>query len=469
MGNGDSALRRMRFGVSSQVPVWLSLQRESDHAVEKDNMNNNDVDRNDVDRNTQGDAPLPDRVILLTGVERLPRDLSAFCAENEKNVCVIRYRVERIGAVNGANDADSDICIVRSVQGCGLVPHGDERLPMRECCVTCAIKSDAERMVVGLGKAIRRCGVRSGVTFVVVLPVGLQALPIARYMEDCFAFADDIGDQGETVPTPRVSSVVSAVDEMGLRACLFDDAPFSSLGGGDEGTDALIDDGRSVGEIQATLLREADRLLVVSVGSGETYVDCGLTWMEELIAQIRGGETMDVGRACDADWGAIAGCRYDTDAAQQRLDALTLHADCGEASRVHEPVRLMCTSDGFESTMVHSVRPIHPGRLSALLAGFAESGSAARVHIRGHFTVPTRPFSVFVWDGGPGGVSIEELDNADGDLPCVTVLQVVSENHMDIPLRLEWLLLTDEEMRVPAASWFDQTDEFTLWSVSGSR
>ncbi|KAA8828747.1 hypothetical protein [Bifidobacterium tissieri] len=425
---------------------------------------------NDVDRNTQGDAPLPDRVILLTGAERLPRDLSAFCAENEKDVCVIRYRVERFEDANDVN-AWGDICIVRSVQGCGLVPHGEERLPMRECCVTCAIKSDAERMVVGLGKAIRRCGVRSGVTFAVVLPIGLQAFPIARYMEDCFAFADDIGSHGEVVPTPRVSSVVSTVDEVGLRACLFDDASFSVRADGDDDAtvDVSIADDRSVGEIQATLLREADRLLVFSVGSGETYVDCGLTWMEELIAQIRGGEDMSVERACDADWGVIAGGRYDADAAQQRLDALTLHADCGEASRVHEPVWLMCASDGFESTMVHSVRPIHPGRLSALLAGFGESGSAARVHIRGHFTVPTRPFSVFVWDGGPGGVSIEELDNADGDLPCMTVLQVVSENHTDIPLRLEWLLLTDEEMRVPAASWFDQTDEFTLWSVSGSR
>lgn len=454
----------MRFGVSPRVPICISLQRESDRAVEKDNMNNNDVDRN-----TQRNASLPDRVILLTGVERLPRDLSAFCAENEKDVCVIRYRVERFEDANDVNDADGDICIVRSVQGCGLVPHGKERLPMRECCVTCAIRSDAERMVVGLGKAIRRCGVRSGVTFVVVLPIGLQAFPIARYMEDCFAFADDIGNQDEVVPTPRVSSVVSTVDEVGLRACLFDDSPFSVRADGHGDGDVSIDDGRSVGEIQATLLREADRLLVVSVGSGEAHVDCGLAWMGELIAQIRGGETMDVGRTCDADWSAIAGGRYDADAAQQRLDALTLHAECGEASRVHEPVRLICASDGFESTMVHSARPIHPGRLSALLAGFGESGSAARVHIRGHFTVPTRPFSVFVWDGGPGGVSIEELDNADGDLSCMTALQVVSENHTDIPLRLEWLLLTDEEMRVPVASWFDQTDEFTLWSVSGSR
>ncbi|PWG59667.1 hypothetical protein DF200_06420 [Bifidobacterium catulorum] len=450
----------MRFGVSQRASVVMPRRWRSGHAVEKDDMNNDDVDRE-----AQWDALLPDRVILLTGAERLPRDLSAFCAEDEKGVCVIRYRVERFDA------ADGGVCIIRSVQGCGLVPHGEERLPMRECCVTCAIKSDAERMVVGLGGAVRRCGVRSGVTFVVVLPVGLQAFPIARYMEDCFAFADDIGDHGETMPTPRVSSVVSAVDESGLRTCLFDDAPFSVRADGDGAVDVSVDDGRSVGEVQAALLREADRLLVVSVvpGPGESAADCGLTWMGELATQIRGGEAADIARACDADWGAIAGGRYDSGAAQRRLDALALHAECGEVSRVHEPVRLICASDGFESTMVHSVRPVHPGRLSALLGGLGENGSASRVHIRGHFTVPTRPFSVFVWDGGPGGVSIEELDNADGNLPCMTVLQVVAEGHVDIPLRLEWLLLTDEEMRVPATSWFDQTDEFTLWSVSGSR
>ncbi|PLS31675.1 hypothetical protein Uis1B_0496 [Bifidobacterium margollesii] len=422
-------------------------------------MNNNDVDR-EAWRKTS----LPDRVILLTGMERLPRDLVAFCAENEKDVCVIHYCVERF---EDANDVGSGICLVRSVQGCGLVPHGRERLPMRECCVTCAIKSDAERMVAGLGRAVRRCGIRSGITFVVVLPVGLQAFPIARYMEDCFAFADDIGDHGEMVPTPRVSSVVSVVDGERLRACLFDDEPFSGGGDGEGDAAAPVDDDRSVGEIQATLLREADRLLVISDGSGESPADCGLAWMGELVVQIHGGEAVDIERACDADWGAIAGGRYDAGAAHRRLDALTLHTECGEASRVHEPVRLICMSDGFESTMVHSVRPVHPGRLSALLGGLEENGSASRVHIRGHFTVPTRPFSVFVWDGGPGGVSIEELDNSGGDLPCMTVLQVVSEGHTDIPLRLEWLLLTDEEMHVPATSWFDQTDEFTLWSVSG--
>ncbi|MBW3089055.1 hypothetical protein KIH77_10060 [Bifidobacterium sp. 82T24] len=412
----------------------------------------------------------PDRVVLLTSMDGVTRDLAAFCAGDGPDVCVIRYRVERrfMGMEQSDDDSHSimhegclsDVAIVRTVQGCSLVTHGEERFAMPGCCVTCAIKSDVERMIVGLGNAIRRCGVCTGVTFVVVLPVGLQAFPIAQYLDDCFSFADDLGDNGTVTPVPRVAAVATVVNEVGLRDRLFDDAPFES----DDG-DVVIVDERSVGEVEALLLREASHVLTISAWTGEIdEPDCGSMWMGELIGQIRSSDDAKIECACDVDWRALASGSYSLDGAQRRLDALSLRRSCDSPVQTHMPVRLECSRDGFEATVVHSPRPVHPGRLSTLL-----NEIETPVHIRGHFTVPTKPFSVFVWEGGPGGVSIEELDNIEGDLPAETILQIVSAVHTDIPLRLEWLLLTDDELRMPTTSWFDQADEFTAWSNAAHR
>ena len=83
--------------------------------------------------------------------------------------------------------------------------------------------------------------------------------------------------------------------------------------------------------------------------------------------------------------------------------------------------------------------------------------------------VPTKPFSVFAIDGGPGCVGVEELDDADGEASKETVLCLVAPNGTEVSRKVCDLLLTNDEMALPSVAWFDQVDEFTLWSNAAVR
>lgn len=416
-----------------------------------------------------------DRVVLLTGMDQGERDTASFALrELCPASCAITYDV-RDASLDSGDGLFDDAMDEESADGeppvCGIqvqrTVHASDgrvitkRMPLRGCCLTCAIKSDVEREISRMGRMAQRFGHHGGLTFIVALPVGLEAFPIAVYCSECFAFAADLGD-GESRPAARLAAMVTVTDEARLRDRLFGMDVWESR---DPSTGALVaDDDRSVGVVAASLLRESSHVLML--GRDSDNAGCGVLWLRELVGQVC-GRSVPVTRLADVDAMSLIDDECRMDEVSGWLDPMTLGGEKDVATNPEcggVPLRLECARDGFESVVLRSVRPVHPGRLSDFLDRLESP-----VHIRGHFMVPTKPFSVFAIDGGPGCVGVEELDDADGEASKETVLCLVAPNGTEVSRKVCDLLLTNDEMALPSVAWFDQVDEFTLWSNAAVR
>lgn len=151
---------------------------------------------------SQGNAEGRTPVVLLTGADRLSLDSVAFSlVDSFPSVCSIAYDVRPNEAV------ESGLDIVRNVakpQASGVVFGESDSFGLEGCCMSCAVKHDLERT---LGSLQGRAG-----AFLVSLPVGLEATPVAQYLADSFR----LNEWGESMFVGAVANAVG-LDEFEER------------------------------------------------------------------------------------------------------------------------------------------------------------------------------------------------------------------------------------------------------------
>ena len=117
---------------------------------------------------------------------------------------------------------------------------------------------------------------------------------------------------------------------------------------------------------------------------------------------------------------------------------------------------------------IRSHAPVHPSRLSDVLAD-----TRIPMHIHGHFCVPNKPFSAFIWQGDPDGSIIETVDGAIVEeaqyATEIFVVARIEDGHgsaaaFDCIHQFQQLLVTKEERERPLLSWMEQSDTFTRWA-----
>ena len=155
---------------------------------------------------SQGNAEGRTPVVLLTGVDRLSLGSVAFSlVDSFPSVCSVAYDVRPNDAV------ESGLDIVRNVakpQASGVVFGESDSFGLEECCMSCTVKHDLERT---LGSLQGHDG-----AFLVSLPVGLEATPVARYLADSFR----LNEWSESMFVGAVANAVG-LDEFEER--FFDD------------------------------------------------------------------------------------------------------------------------------------------------------------------------------------------------------------------------------------------------------
>lgn len=195
--------------------------------------------------NAEGRTP----VVLLTGTDRLSIDSVTFSlVDSSPSVCSISYDVRPNDAVASGLD------IIRNTvrpQASELVFGESESFGLEECCLSCTVKHDLERTLESLHG-------QSG-AFLISLPVGLEATPIAQYLADSFR----LNEWGESMFVGAVANAVG-LDEFEER--FFDDDRLCLYGMGEE--DGVYDE-RSTGAVVSRLIREASCVLELPVvGTG---------------------------------------------------------------------------------------------------------------------------------------------------------------------------------------------------------
>ena len=198
---------------------------------------------------SQGNAEGRTPVVLLTGVDRLSLGSVAFSlVDSFPSVCSVAYDVRPNDAV------ESGLDIVRNVanpQASGVVFGESDSFGLEECCMSCTVKHDLERT---LGSLQGHDG-----AFLVSLPVGLEATPVARYLADSFR----LNEWSESMFVGAVANAVG-LDEFEER--FFDDDRLCLYGMGEE--DGVYDE-RSTGAVVSRLIREASCVLELPViGAG---------------------------------------------------------------------------------------------------------------------------------------------------------------------------------------------------------
>ena len=137
--------------------------------------------------------------------------------------------------------------------------------------------------------------------FLVGLPVGLEATPVARYLEDMMRL-DSWGDG------MGVAAVVNAVGLDEFEERFFDDDRLCVYGTG--GEDGVFDE-RSTGAVVSRLIREATHVLelpVVGRGCLSRHVDAdGECACRDIIRAVAGRDAVVVEDAHEADLCDIAG------------------------------------------------------------------------------------------------------------------------------------------------------------------
>ncbi|PLS28673.1 hypothetical protein [Bifidobacterium parmae] len=198
-----------------------------------------------AERNAEDRTP----VVLLTGADRLSLDAVAFSlADSLPRVCTITYDVR-------PNDAaESGLDIIRNIarpQVSGVVFGESDSFGLEECCMSCTVKHDIGRTLESLhGKAD---------AFLISLPVGLEATPVAQYLADSFS----LNEWGGSMFVGAIANAVG-LDEFEER--FFDDDRLCLYGLGAE--DGIYDE-RSTGAVVSRLIREATCVLELPVvGAG---------------------------------------------------------------------------------------------------------------------------------------------------------------------------------------------------------
>lgn len=197
------------------------------------------------------------RVVLLTGADRLSLDSVAFSlADSSDGACVVSYDVR------ADDDAPQGLDVVRTItmpadrEDAGRART--ESRPLDDCCLTCCVKHNAGHVMETLKTTAS--------VFLVSLLVGVEATPVAQYLNDMVA----LGQWGDGTGSCVIANAVG-LDEFEER--FFDDDRLM-LAGSDE-DDGVFED-RSTGAVVSRLIHEAAHVLelpVIGVGCLAGHVD----------------------------------------------------------------------------------------------------------------------------------------------------------------------------------------------------
>lgn len=222
-----------------------------------------------AERGDEGNVPA---VVLLTGGDRLSLDSVAFSLlDGRPDAGMIAYDV-RVDDAASAGLSVVRRCLPPIGRGGACDPTADvlgvrtgetESLPVDECCLSCTVKHDLERQLgVWAESGVWRDGGAVGAELpavLVVLPVGVEGVPIAQYLEDAF----HLHEWGAGM---RVAAIANAVGLDEFEERFYDDAPLMLAGslGGEAGDDGVFDE-RSTGVVVSRLIHEATHVLELPV------------------------------------------------------------------------------------------------------------------------------------------------------------------------------------------------------------
>lgn len=218
-----------------------------------------------------GDGANAPTVVLLTGADRLSLDSVAFSLlDGRPDAGRISYDVRADDlAAAGLSVVCRCVPPIGRETACdptadvfGAVAGDAESLPLAECCLSCTVKHDLERQLgawaqSGMWRDGRGAGAESPAVLV-VLPVGVEGVPIAQYLEDAFR----LHEWGAGMHVAAIANAVG-LDEFEER--FYDDAPLMLAGGLGGKTDDGVFDERSTGVVVSRLIREATHVLELPV------------------------------------------------------------------------------------------------------------------------------------------------------------------------------------------------------------
>ena len=132
---------------------------------------------------SRGNAEVGMAVTLLTGVDRLSMDAVAFSlVDSCPSGCSITYDVRR------DDDAESGLDVVwrmdEPMEGGAMFGTSDS-FALQDCCLSCEVKHHAARLLESVAGRVD--------SVLISLPIGVEATPVAQYLDDLFRL-DDWGE-----------------------------------------------------------------------------------------------------------------------------------------------------------------------------------------------------------------------------------------------------------------------------------
>ena len=294
-------------------------------------------------------------------------------------------------------------------ESCWLLPD--------DPCPTCGLAEDVLRTAAAVPPG--------PVAF--VLPVGAATAGLARRLTTATEAAAPLA-------ASRFAGVTAVCDPATFEHDLLGDDLLR-----ERGQHLYEGDDRSVGEVLASITEHADFVVTLD-GDHE-----------------RGSALIDLIRADDSH-------RMD-DLMRHDLSAMFQHTHHPAAG--HRRFDPLCVPESPKSgaagawrMTLSTDRPFHPSRLRRHLT---ELGGG-RIRSRGHFWLPTRPFTACAWDGAGGQLSIGPLDDWRGTPPGTRLSFVgVGPGRDQVVAAFDDAVVTAAEESAEWSHWMEVTDDFDPW------
>jgi G3E family GTPase len=364
-------------------------------------------------------APDSTRILIVGSVDpRLRADVALGLLADTPDLVVIQQDLDpgRVGQVRRVTHTQREVV-------------SDAWVDLDHLCLTCGSSDDA---VAAIRRAVDAL---SPANVALLIPVSTPTVPVATSV--AAATANGI------LSDCRLSGVVAACDVASFEEDLFGDQLLI-----DRRQHILPDDNRCVGEVLAAMTEHSDFVITSS------STQAGTTRASALLDHIRANNSHRLDHFLTHDLSRLFSHTHHTDTASRRIDPLCV-----------APTRSAETAVGTWTLSLTSDRPFHPERL---LDRIEDLGSG-RFRSRGHFWLPTRPFTACVWDGAGGHLSLGAAGDWERRTPATTlVFAGTGPERQAVIEAFDDALLTPEESRRSPQSWMDAVDEFDPWLGSRS-
>lgn len=264
--------------------------------------------------------------------------------------------------------------------------------------------------------------------FVVSLPLTMPSLATTTLLAEQTLTGGDLEDM-------KVCGVAATCTVESLHDDLFGDDLLT-----DRGLHTGSDDTRSVGEAAAHQIEHAD--FVVTDRPFSTTIPSGL------LERLRAPDSHRIDDYGHQDLGRLFEHEHHATAARERVDPLCVGWPGNPGP------------GGAWSMLLSSNKPFHPQRLRHNLEDLAIGDFRSR----GHFWLPTRPFTAGIWDGAGQQLSIGAVDSPHNWQAGTRLLFTgVGDGRQRIVEAFDASLLTAEEEQAGLSAWLGHGDDFGIW------